>query len=170
MIGKQNLDTSENNELFDAVRSGDEEQVRRLLESGADVEATLENRINSLHIAAQEGSLAIVKLLATKMRKIDTTDSRNSTALMNATENGHAEIVNYLLLSRGADVTRVDKERNTLLHIAVKSQKLELVKIILVADKIPINTPNAVSETALNVAETFELTEIIKFLKRNGAK
>jgi len=53
------------------------------------------------------------------MRKIDSTDSRHSTALMNATENGHAEVVNYLLLSCGADVTRVDKELNTLLHKAV---------------------------------------------------
>jgi ankyrin repeat protein len=170
MVWNQSHDTSENSELFDAVRSGDEEQVRRLLESGADVEATLENRVNSLHIAAQEGYLAIVKLLAAKMRKIDSIDSRSSTALMNATENGHAEVVNYLLLSRGADVTRVDKELNTLLHKAVKSQKLELVKIILLANKIPINSKNAVHETALNVAEKFELTEIIQFLKRNFAK
>jgi len=119
MVGNLSHDTSENSELFDAVRSGDEEQVRRLLESGADVEATLKDRVNSLHIAAQEGYLAIVQLLATKMRKIDSTDSRHSTALMNATENGHAEVVNYLLLSCGADVTRVDKELNTLLHKAV---------------------------------------------------
>jgi len=42
--------------------------------------------------------------------------------------------------------------------------------MILLAKKIPINSKNAVHETALNVAEKFELTEIIKFLKRNFAK
>jgi uncharacterized protein len=104
------------------------------------------------------------------MRKIDSTDSNNTTALMFATEKGHTDVVKYLLSSRGADVTRMDKELNTLLHKAVKSQKLELVKLILVQNKIPINTKNSAGHTALNDAQESELTEIINFLQKNGAR
>src|SRR5688572_4236345 len=54
---------SDNPALLDAVKKGDVAAVRSLLESGADANTAQGDGLSVLHLAAQQGSVEIAKLL-----------------------------------------------------------------------------------------------------------
>jgi ankyrin repeat protein len=94
--------------LLRAVNAGQNDEVRRIVDSGADVNLGTEEGVTPLINAAGMGNLEIVRLLIEKGADVNKATKSNYTALMSASLNGHYQIV-QLLLDAGADPNAKDK-------------------------------------------------------------
>lgn len=104
--------------------------VNALLDAGADVNAKDRFERTALHWAVQTKKLIdIVRaLLAADGIKVDARDSRKRTALMEASECGHVDMVRALV-GKGADMTAKDMNGNTALWHASKSYNGEYEEV-----------------------------------------
>jgi len=93
--------------LLQAAANGDMETVRRLLESGEQVDATDDVGRTPLMRAAGNGHTRIVKRLLEAGADVNARDSKERTALMRASVTGHKDTVR-ILLQAGADVQCID--------------------------------------------------------------
>ena len=93
--------------LHKAVRAGDADRVRELLDAGADVNVreTSNDRLQytPLHWAAYYGHLEIAEILISRGADLDAEDPSYSTPLYLAAEQGHPKVVEFLI-SKGAKV------------------------------------------------------------------
>jgi ankyrin repeat protein len=83
--------------LIKAAREGRTEEVKRLLDEGAYVDAKTIYDLTALMYAADSGHTDIVKLLLVKGADVNAKDSRGQTAFYLASKNGHSEIVKLLM-------------------------------------------------------------------------
>ncbi len=89
--------------LHQAAESGDLQQVRLLLDQGADVnEHGWQGGWTALHWAAYRGNLEVAQLLLERKADVNAKMTYGQTPLFWAAENGHKNMV-QLLLDRGAD-------------------------------------------------------------------
>ncbi len=79
-------------------------------------------------VAAQQGNLEIVKALSSKAN-INSTNGWGKTALMLAAENGHAEVVSFLLQVK-ADPTVKTRLGRTAKDLALKNGHTEIARTI----------------------------------------
>ena len=105
--------------------------VRRLLDAGVDVDTRYGNDLTVLMWAAGyadgagvQDAESVVTLLIDRGAVIDAADNRGRTALMIATELGHAAIVD-LLIDRGADTLAKDKDGKRALDFATNADVRE---------------------------------------------
>ena len=82
--------------LYDAARNGKYEDVKNLVEKGADVNAKSNYNRTPLHAAALNGHYEVVKHLVEKGADVNAKDNYNKTPLQIATRQRHEEIVAYL--------------------------------------------------------------------------
>ena len=89
--------------LRDAAAEGDIEQVKLLIESGADANTRVDNWPSTpLIAAADKGHKEIVELLIKEGVDVDARGNDNATALHHAARGGHTEVAE-LLLAKGAN-------------------------------------------------------------------
>ncbi|MCG6962109.1 MAG: ankyrin repeat domain-containing protein [Acidobacteria bacterium] len=102
-------DKSAPQSLLEAVNEGDREQVRSLVEQGADIDDTEGSSYGSpLSTAARKGHLEIVRLLLDAGAEIDfRNDDMGATPLMMAVDAGQVGVAAFLV-DRGADVNATD--------------------------------------------------------------
>ncbi|MEJ2246218.1 MAG: ankyrin repeat domain-containing protein [Acidobacteriota bacterium] len=142
-----------------AVTSGDIAEVRRLLDTGVDINPTTDNEATPLILASRNGHTEIVRLLldaganananpfkytphrdwevsytptALLPMILQSEISYDATALHAASQNGHIEIVR-LLLEAGAKVDAQGNDDATALHAASQNGHAEIVKLLLEA-------------------------------------
>ena len=120
--------------LHFAVRNGDIEIVKMLLDRGADVDAINLYNVTPLHIAVESKKVEIVELLLNHGACVNARDCNSSTPLLLAAKDGSEEIVK-LLLKHGADVnspyTCTSIEGYTPLCLAVRGGCEKVVKLLL---------------------------------------
>ncbi|NTV79913.1 MAG: ankyrin repeat domain-containing protein [Candidatus Aminicenantes bacterium] len=105
LVGRKTSDPALNYRLRYAAREGRVDEVRRLLDEGADIEAKGDNDAdNALMEAARAGHTAVIQLLLDRGANVNSKRSSGLTALLVAADSGQLPAVR-LLLSRGADVT-----------------------------------------------------------------
>jgi len=92
-----------NHDLYQATDHRDLSSVRRLLDKGANIEATGDNEMTPLGAAAGNGDLPMVQFLLQKGANPHAKDHSLETPLMHAAYDGHAEIVR-LLLKQNLDI------------------------------------------------------------------
>ncbi|KAK4203488.1 ankyrin repeat-containing domain protein [Triangularia verruculosa] len=116
---------------------GKASMVKLLIEAGADVKATTDDKRGPLHFATSKGNVAIVELLLDKGADIDVRNSKDETPLQNAVRVGSLELV-QLLLRRGAKIEGKDQSDQTLagdqftpLHWAAKQGHNVVVGLLL---------------------------------------
>ena len=85
----------------------DQAAVKRLLDAGADPNASDDGGRTPLHFAAQEGSTDAVRLLLSRGAEADLVDSYGNTALWTSVVNRHPDVA-ALLLAAGAEPTRAN--------------------------------------------------------------
>ena len=95
--------------LFDAIKKGDIEAVRKHLDAGADVNTKDEDGYTLLTVAVAYGSKEIVDLLIVNGGDVNAKNDGGSTPLNIATAQGHKEIVE-LLIFNGVDVNAFDPQ------------------------------------------------------------
>jgi len=97
-----------NKSLFEAVKKGDIEQVKKLIAEGADVNETEDLgqvKWTPLIAAASGGDVQVVKVLLENGAKVDATDSHGYTPLYYAIWSDNEETVKALV-SGGADINK----------------------------------------------------------------
>lgn len=102
-----------------------------LLKAGADPFAREAAKgWNSLHWAADEGSVEVVRLLATITDLVDSISKHGATPLMTAADRGHQEICE-ILIKCGANLRTTHKESGeNALHRAVEKGETEVVRLL----------------------------------------
>jgi len=114
------------------------ENVKRLIEAGANVDAKDEDGWTSLMLAASNGKLGVVKLLLKSDADVNPEDKDGRTALMLAARYGKLDVVKLLLESDADNVMKlmnaVDKDGQTSLMMAARYGNLDVVKLLLESD------------------------------------
>jgi lysophospholipase len=87
--------------LCAAAGAGKLDQVRRLIEHGADVNCGDYDGRTALHLAASEGRTEVVRFLVENGARVDARDRWGGTALADALRHGHDDVAR-LLFDRGA--------------------------------------------------------------------
>ncbi|MEM4875102.1 MAG: ankyrin repeat domain-containing protein [Thermofilaceae archaeon] len=118
-------------ELHEAVREGDLQRVKKLLERGANVNAKDDTFASNtpLHYAAMEGYLEVARLLVEKGAYVNARNSYGWTPLHYAAYYGHLEVVRFLL-EAGADPTLRNNDGRTPADLARKEGYGDIVELI----------------------------------------
>lgn len=147
--------------LAQAVFDGNIEQVKTLLNKGADANTTM----NATYQIAPNGSMKA----SFKVPIIGTLPQQTGTPLLScAALQGSTDIIK-LLLDHGADVNRKDTHGQTPLILAAWQGDAEDVKLLL--DKhADVTLRDATGKTALMWAQTENHKSVQEMLKKAGAK
>ncbi|KAL6691639.1 ankyrin repeat-containing domain protein [Trichoderma pleuroticola] len=147
--------------------------VQLLLDNSADINAKNDNKHTALQEAVSWGDIekgdveTIRVLLRFERVQVDKKDSDGRTPLSYAMEEGEKSIVKALLNSGQADVNRRDNEGRTPLSYAASST---IARLLLKEHRVDINSKDKQGRTPLWHAIERRNQELVKFLKKRGAK
>lgn len=116
--------------LIQAALKGDVAAVRRLLDSGAVIDAKAGNGDTALHKAAYTGHMEVVEILLAGGAGVSTVCSSKYTPLHEAARNGNTDIVKKLL-TVGAQIEAKTNAGATALHMAAERGGVETVNVLL---------------------------------------
>lgn len=163
--------------LVAAAEDGDVEELRWLLEAGANVDAAVYGDGSPLIIAAREGHLAAVTLLLDHGADPNMGVEGDGSPLIMAAREGHLQIVE-LLLARGAAIDQVVPGDENALIQASGAGELDVVKL-LVGRGADVNArvwvdpaferPNGEWRTPLSQARRAGHRAVESFLRSAGA-
>ena len=153
--------------LIDAVVLGQLDVVDRLLNGGANVDATDNEGRTALMRAALNDHLDIVNRLLAAGANVNAVSNIGYTALMWAAMLGRLDIVDRLV-DAGANVNTADRFGDTALMIAAFHEHLDVVDRLLVAGA-NVNATDNRGRTALMRAALNDNLDIVNRLKEAGA-
>ncbi len=133
---KVNIDTSDyfpgdlNYNLIIAANNGYTKEVLRLLNKGADIDASIHEGITPLMYAVQEGYIDVVKILVLNGADINKKPYNGISPLISSVINNNLEIAEYLIRN-GADIDQPDFSEVTPLMYAIANGNLTMTDILL---------------------------------------
>ena len=156
--------------LADAAMRGDVEEVRALLEEGADVDAAHGDGMTGLHWSAERGDEDVARLLLSAGANVDRrTRLGDYTPLHVAARGGRPAIVRALL-DAGADVEATTSTGSvTPLHFAAASGVPDIVQALIAHGAAIDAVEQARGQTPLMFAASAGRTEIVRTLLEAGA-
>ncbi|MEE2637809.1 MAG: ankyrin repeat domain-containing protein [Acidobacteriota bacterium] len=116
--------------LVDAVRAGDVEQIRMLLESATDPNTADLDGTTALHWAANRDDLTTAQLLIEAGAQVSVANRYGATPLMVAATNGNAPMLE-LLLKMGARANASLPEGETALMRSARAGRADAVRVLL---------------------------------------
>lgn len=144
-----------NNNLFIAAKSGNLNEITRLLNSGANVNSISDQGLTPLHAAAQNGSREVVELLLAKGANVNAKSKYGGTPLLGAVSMNRTDVV-ALLVANGADVNAKINDGWTAIHLAADNIPItndgEDIAILLIAKGADIDAKNGEGKTAYDIA------------------
>ncbi|KAI5862621.1 ankyrin repeat-containing domain protein [Durotheca rogersii] len=153
--------------LMFSTNKGRAGEVRKILKRGSVVNGQIEARIGPMEIAAWRGHEDVMAVLFEEGFTVDATNDRRHTALMLATRNRKARVVD-LLLARGADPTRTNEAGETALHIAAEKGDIDIVEM-LCSHGVDIDAWNNDYNTPLHIAAVHDSCQAASFLLSKAA-
>jgi ankyrin repeat protein len=151
-------------QLIQAVRSGDPEKVKTLLEKGATVNPPKKLDSTPLMEAVNRANVEMVKLLLEKGANVNARNVHGETAFSSA---WNPEIM-QLLIKHGADVNARDNEGRTVLMGAARNNQTDRM-LILIKNRADVNVRTSTGWTALGSAVYYGHFGAVKLLLENGA-
>ena len=138
-------------QLFTAVRQGDNKEVKRLLENGANVNAVehgeFKATLTPLHIAVKENNLECVRLLIEHGANVNAKDSKVGGDYPLWYASPYRGEIMRLLLDNGADVNKAKA-----LHCAIYRGETEIAEMLLSEYQADPNVGDILTGTALSGA------------------
>ena len=155
-------------DMFDAVRAGDAEKVKVLLQADPKLAAArTEDGSTALHLAALDGQSEMVRLLLASKAQVNARGLREETPLHMAMYDGHREMAE-LLLANQADVSAQNTAGETPLHVAARKGHRELVALLL-EHHAEVNAKDRQEATALHAAAAEGHKEVVELLLSQNA-
>jgi len=133
----------------------------------ADQWNTEEHR-KELLIAAAAGDVACVRFLASQGVDVTTKDSKGNTSLHSAAQNGHLEVVKYLINNTDIDIECYNQANNTPLHVAAWNDRKHVVKY-LINQGVNLNPKSYNGSVPMHMAAVTGYSEIVSLLLNAGA-
>eukprot|EP01038_Epipyxis_sp_PR26KG_P015518 gene15518-20946_t len=151
MLQVNQQDTEENKKLFLAAKEGSIEEAKKYIKLGGKVNYFYrpEDQKNSLHIAAENGHVDMVRLLLEHGAVVDSlVATSKSTSLILAGRGNKSEILK-VLLEAGANIHAENAFGNTAFHEACREGYEKSIEILLAAGS-NINGENHKGSTPLH--------------------
>ena len=157
------------NALRTASRLGRTEEVKRLLQHASlDIEdCDGIHGCSALHIASQNGSVDVVKILLDKGALTHHTDFQGRTALLHSAQSSDARCFDTLIF-HGSDVATADSQGYTAWHLAAESRNLAVLKILAEINSTGMSSVTLDATTPLLCAARVGSREVIDFLLSLG--
>ena len=154
--------------LFVAADRGDAAEVGRLIEAGADVEATGDRYSTPLLQAAMKGNAEVIRLLVAAGADLDARSVRGFTPLILAASRGHSGAVAVLV---DADVVldATHGQKYLALFNAIRDGHVAVVRILIDAGGSVNDASTSSGRTPLHEAAFYGQLEIVKMLLAAGA-
>lgn len=153
--------------MMEAVKSGKESKVRRLISSGYHGNRLDASGRSSLHWAVEYGYTAVVELLIAQDWDLDLPDNKLQTPLHIACNFRRDEIATYLITA-GCNVSIPDISGNRALHRAVHAG-MESVVSLLCQSGADVNSTNNNGWTPIHEGVRIGNHYITRMLLRHGA-
>lgn len=148
--------------LLTATTQGDIDQIKDLLERGANIDANDEGRTACFY-AVREGHTSCLEYLIEHGARVDDCDEYfGCTPLILAAERGREECL-ALLIKHGGDILHVDGAGMTALHRAAEGGHIDCVKMLIKAG-VDVHSLSVRGETALHCAAGSNQLECAKLL------
>ncbi|MDH4272687.1 MAG: ankyrin repeat domain-containing protein, partial [Candidatus Aminicenantes bacterium] len=155
-------------EIHDAVRSGDLEKVKTLLQSHNDwLNSTDQNEKTPLHLALESGHADIARYLIEQSADINLKDKDKASPLHNAAYLGNLEIVDLLLKKGAASLNEGNFRGQTPLHFACERGHPEVATCLLDAGA-DIEARDMIGRTPLMVTAMSRNMEVVSVLMKRG--
>jgi uncharacterized protein len=154
--------------LIDAVKSGDEAAVRRLINQHADVNAPEGDGSTALHFAAYADNLAIADALIRAGAHVDAGNDLGSTPLHLACDNGSAQMVDRLLAAKANPNAKL-LDGETVLMACARTGNAAAVKALLVHGANAKAAEPEHNQTALMWAAAESHPDVVAMLLEFGA-
>jgi bla regulator protein blaR1 len=161
--------------LFETAAEGDVDEITKLLDAGANVNAAISGDGSPLIGAARAGHLEAVRLLLDRGADIDMGVPGDGNALIMAAREGHAAVVS-LLLERGASVDHVVPGDENALIQASGNGRLDVVKLLVSREAnvnarvwAPRTRDDGEWRTPMSMARRNRHAAVVGFLRSVGA-
>ncbi|OHB65020.1 MAG: hypothetical protein A2Y76_09445 [Planctomycetes bacterium RBG_13_60_9] len=154
-------------DIHKAVLAGNLEQVKKLVESDAEVNTRDETGPPLSHWALAAGQMEVFDYLLSKGADITAATDDGSTLLHKASAKGLADVVK-LLIAKGAEVNARTKRGETALFAAARRGRKEVCQL-LVANGADVNAALKSGRHPLGDATLRGHEEVVKLLLANGA-
>jgi ankyrin repeat protein len=156
-------------EIHDAVRSGDLEKVKTLLQGHGDwLNSPDQNQKTPLHLALESGHAHIAKYLIEQGADINLKDKDKASPLHNAAYLGKLEIVDLLLKKGATSLNEGNFRGQTPLHFACEGGHPEVAARLLDAGA-DIEARDMIGRTPLMTTAMSRNMEVVKVLLKRGA-
>lgn len=166
-----NLDTREKllgrSPLHSACAMKSYPVAKLLLDYGANIKLLTKNRKSPINIATEAGGTDIVKLLKEKSESLGKKEIRKSPLIL-AVDQGHLQIVQYIINSKGT-VNSKDENGATPLHYVAKNGLLIFVKVFI-ENGADVNAKDKNLKTPLHEAFINGHVKIANYLVEAGAE
>jgi ankyrin len=149
--------------LFQAIKTGDLQQLRQTLSSNTNLEAL--NRVgeNPLTFSTQLNNEGALRLLLSQRINPNQVNHQGDTALMMAARSGKANLVKLLLNAPGIKTDQSNLIQQTALHIAAANGHLPIVSLLMEAEANP-NMKDIYGLTPLHLAAEQGHLEVVQQL------
>lgn len=155
-------------DLMVAAKAGDEDEAKRTIDEGVDMNYQNEFGQSAMMVASWEGHLGIVEALLNDGADPNLQDGYGKTALHEAAISGQHAIV-HRLIPGGANVNLADEEKRTPLHYAAMRGKRRIVEVLLLfGANVSLLTKDG--ESAIELAYWYRHDDIVALLQSTGDK
>jgi cytohesin len=155
-------------EVADAAMRRDTAEVRRLVQSGADVKAAQADGATALHWAAYHGNVEMAEILLKAGADVAAANRNGSTPMWLAASRGDAAVVKALL-DNGADANEQLPLGRKPLMLAARSGSVDAVRALLAKGADANAKESARGTTALMQAADQGHADVLKVLIEHGA-
>jgi len=163
----QVLEANKTTPLHEAVRSGNIEDVKNLVDQGADLESRDFWGKAPVHLAVQNDQIDVLKYLLDHGASINARGMRGDSPLQEAVENDSMELVSYLI-ENGADISQGNEHGDTPLHEAARTGNTAIAEMLVKAGA-DVNSSGSVGRRPIHNAAAYGHLSTLIFLVENGA-